>query len=180
MIVSVVASVHYKWWLVKVLKQVHFYQSLVLLWGAELTVVTFSSYFLFFLLFFAVFIPVLGLLLDGTIDPAALIEAFVEEMSYPIFMTFLREPVSINCGHTFCYSCLSGLWKLSRASQDLDHTCPLCQAPMQPRKLCPNWQLASVVDEVHLLGFCMEMGLKTDVCDLHKEPLMCSAKRLTR
>lgn len=66
MIVSVVASVHYKWWLVKVLKQVHFYQSLVLLWGAELTVVTFSSYFLFFLLFFAVFIPVLGLLLDGS------------------------------------------------------------------------------------------------------------------
>lgn len=144
--------------------------------GAELTVVTFSSYFLFFLLFFAVFIPVLGLLLDGTIDPAAL----VEEMSDPIFMTFLREPVSINCGHTFCYSCLSGLWKLSGESQNLDHTCPLCQAPIQPRKLCPNWQLASVIDEVHLLGFCMEMGLKTAVCDLHKEPLMCSAKRLMR
>lgn len=33
MIVPVVASVHYKWWPMKVLKRVHFYQSLVLLWG---------------------------------------------------------------------------------------------------------------------------------------------------
>lgn len=104
MIVSVVASVHYKWQPMKVLKQVHFYQSLVLLWGAEITVVTFSSYFLFFLLFFAVFIPVLGLLLDGTVGPATL----VEEMSYPICMPFLREPVGINCGLTFCHSYLSG------------------------------------------------------------------------
>lgn len=125
MIVSVVASVHYKWWLVKVLKQVHFYQSLVLLWGAELTVVTFSSYFLFFLLFFAVFIPVLGLLLDGTIDPAALVEAFVEEMSYPIFMTFLREPVSINCGHFLLQLSLWTLEALKRVPGLGPHLSPL-------------------------------------------------------
>ncbi|OBS77242.1 hypothetical protein A6R68_16306, partial [Neotoma lepida] len=86
------------------------------------------------------------------------------------------EPVSINCGHTFCHSCLSGLWKLSGESQDLDYTCTLCRAPVQPRKLRPIWQLASVVDKVRLLGFCVEMGLKTDVCTLHKEQLTMFCK----
>ncbi|EGW05567.1 Tripartite motif-containing protein 68 [Cricetulus griseus] len=109
-------------------------------------------------------------------DPAALVEAIVEEVNCPICMTFLREPVSISCGHTFCHSCLSGLWKLSGESQDWGYTCPLCRAPVQPRKLRPNWQLASVVDKVRLLGFCVEMGLKTDVCTLHKEPLTMFCK----
>ncbi|XP_036031205.1 E3 ubiquitin-protein ligase TRIM68 isoform X2 [Onychomys torridus] len=109
-------------------------------------------------------------------NPAALMEAIVEEMNCPICMTFLREPVSINCGHTFCHSCLSGLWKLSGESQDLGYTCPLCRAPAQPRKLRPNWQLASVVDKVRLLGFCMEMGLQRDVCNLHKEQLAVFCK----
>lgn len=109
-------------------------------------------------------------------DPAALVEALVEEVNCPVCMTFLREPVSISCGHTFCHSCLSGLWKVSGESQDWGYTCPLCRAPVQPRKLRPNWQLASVVDKVRLLGFCAEMGLKTDVCTLHKEPLTMFCK----
>ncbi|XP_028638688.1 E3 ubiquitin-protein ligase TRIM68 isoform X2 [Grammomys surdaster] len=109
-------------------------------------------------------------------DPAVLMEAIVEELNCPICMTFLREPVSINCGHTFCHSCLSGLWKLPGDSQNLNYTCPLCRAPMQPRKLRPSWQLASVVDKVRLLGFCMDMGLKTDVCDLHKQQLTMFCK----
>ncbi|KAL6037485.1 hypothetical protein STEG23_036730 [Scotinomys teguina] len=124
-----------------------------------------------------VFIYVLRLLLDGTMDPTALVEAIVEEMNCPICMTFFREPVSINCGHTFCHSCLSGLWKLSGESQDLAYTCPLCRAPVQPRKLRHNWQLASIVDKVRLLGFCVEMGLQTGVCNLHKEQLTMFCKQ---
>lgn len=109
-------------------------------------------------------------------DPAVLVDAIVEEVNCPICMTLLREPVSITCGHTFCHSCLSGLWRLPGDSQNLSYTCPLCRAPVQPRKLRPNWQLASVVDKVRLLGFCMEMGLKTDMCDLHKEQLTMFCK----
>nr|XP_021482740.1 E3 ubiquitin-protein ligase TRIM68-like [Meriones unguiculatus] len=109
-------------------------------------------------------------------DPAVLVEAIVEELNCPICMTFLREPVSVSCGHAFCHGCLFGLWKLPGEAQNLDYICPLCRAPVQPRKLHPNWQLAGVVEKVRLLGFCMEMGLKTDVCELHKEPLTMFCK----
>ncbi|KAI5228244.1 E3 ubiquitin-protein ligase TRIM68 [Manis pentadactyla] len=102
-------------------------------------------------------------------DPAALVEAVVEEVACPICMTFLREPVSIDCGHSFCQSCLSGLWEVPGESQNWSYTCPLCRAPVQPRNLRPNWQLASVVEKVRLLGLHAGMGLKGDMCELHRE-----------
>nr|XP_020039360.1 LOW QUALITY PROTEIN: E3 ubiquitin-protein ligase TRIM68-like [Castor canadensis] len=104
-------------------------------------------------------------------DPVALVEAIVEEVTCPICMNFLREPVSMDCGHTFCHSCVSGLWEIPGGSQNWSYTCPLCQAPVQPRNLRPNWQLASVVEKVHLLRTCPEVGLKGDVCELHREQL---------
>ncbi|XP_047373155.1 E3 ubiquitin-protein ligase TRIM68 isoform X2 [Sciurus carolinensis] len=109
-------------------------------------------------------------------DPTALVQAIVEEVACPICMTFLKEPVSIDCGHTFCHSCLSGLWQVPAESQNWGHTCPLCRAPVQPRNLRPNWQLASVVEKVRLLQLCPGMGLKGDLCELHREQIKMFCK----
>ncbi|XP_004590004.2 E3 ubiquitin-protein ligase TRIM68 [Ochotona princeps] len=109
-------------------------------------------------------------------DPAALVEAMVEEVACPICMAFLREPVSIECGHTFCHSCLSRLWEVPGESQEADCTCPLCRAPVQSGSLRPNWQLASVVDKVRLLGLHPGLGLKGDTCEPHGEQLKMFCK----
>ncbi|KAM6171969.1 E3 ubiquitin-protein ligase TRIM68-like [Erethizon dorsatum] len=109
-------------------------------------------------------------------DPAALVEGIEEEVACPICMTFLREPMSIDCGCTFCCSCLSGLWEVPRESQNLDYTCPLCCAPVQPDNLQPSWQLASVVEKVHLLRLCLGMKLKGDMCELHGKQLKIFCK----
>lgn len=113
---------------------------------------------------------------EGTMDPIALMEAIVEEVACPICMTFLKEPVSIDCGHSFCHSCLSGLWQVPAESQNWGCTCPLCRAPVQPRNLRPNWQLASVAEKVRLLQLCPGMGLKGDVCELHGEQIKMFCK----
>lgn len=109
-------------------------------------------------------------------DPAVLVEAIVEEMACPICMTFLREPVSIDCGHSFCQSCISGLWEVPGEFQNWGYTCPLCRAPVQPRNLRPNWQLANVVEKVRLLGLHPGTGLKGDVCEFHGEQLKMFCK----
>uniref|UniRef100_A0A2K6QEW1 RING-type E3 ubiquitin transferase n=1 Tax=Rhinopithecus roxellana TaxID=61622 RepID=A0A2K6QEW1_RHIRO len=109
-------------------------------------------------------------------DPTALVEAIVEEVACPICMTFLREPVSIDCGHSFCHSCLSGLWEIPGESQNWGYTCPLCRAPVQPRNLRPNWQLANVVEKVHLLRLHPGMGPKGDLCERHGEKLKMFCK----
>uniref|UniRef100_A0A8C5Y0J1 Tripartite motif containing 68 n=1 Tax=Microcebus murinus TaxID=30608 RepID=A0A8C5Y0J1_MICMU len=102
-------------------------------------------------------------------DPTALVEAVVEEVVCPICMTFLREPMSIDCGHSFCHSCLSELWDFPGEPQNWGYTCPLCRAPAQLRNLSPNWQLASVVEKVRLLRLHLGMGPKGDVCERHGE-----------
>lgn len=109
-------------------------------------------------------------------DPAVLVEAIVEEMACPICMTFLREPVSIDCGHSFCQGCISGLWEVPGEFQNWGYTCPLCRAPVQPRNLRPNWQLANVVEKVRLLGLHPGTGLKGDVCEFHGEQLKMFCK----
>ncbi|EAW68835.1 tripartite motif containing 68 [Homo sapiens] len=109
-------------------------------------------------------------------DPTALVEAIVEEVACPICMTFLREPMSIDCGHSFCHSCLSGLWEIPGESQNWGYTCPLCRAPVQPRNLRPNWQLANVVEKVRLLRLHPGMGLKGDLCERHGEKLKMFCK----
>ncbi|XP_012790371.2 E3 ubiquitin-protein ligase TRIM68 [Sorex araneus] len=104
-------------------------------------------------------------------DPTAFVDAVMEDLACPICMTFLREPVSIDCGHTFCHSCLSGLWKAPGESQNSSHTCPLCRAPIKPKNWRPNWQLASVVEKVRLLGLPQGMGQKSNACEQHRERL---------
>lgn len=103
-------------------------------------------------------------------------EAVVEELACPICMAYLREPVSIDCGHSFCHSCLAGLWEVPGESQNWGYTCPLCRTPVQPGNLRPNWQLANVVEKVCLLGLHPGMGLKGDVCELHGEQLKMFCK----
>lgn len=114
--------------------------------------------------------------MTGAMDPAALVEAVVEEVACPICMTFLKEPVSIDCGHSFCHNCLSGLWEVPGESQNWGYSCPLCRAPVQPRNLRPNWQLANVVEKVRRLGLHPGMGLKGDVCETHEEQLKMFCK----
>ena len=109
-------------------------------------------------------------------DPATLMEAVVEEVACPICMTFLKEPVSIDCGHSFCHSCLLGLWEIPGESQNWAYSCPLCRAPIEPRNLRPNWQLANVVEKVRRLGLHPGMGLRADMCEPHREQLKMFCK----
>ncbi|XP_004642029.1 E3 ubiquitin-protein ligase TRIM68 [Octodon degus] len=109
-------------------------------------------------------------------DPAALVEAIEEEVACPICMTFLRDPMSVDCGHTFCNRCLSRLWEVPRESQNYDYTCPLCCAPVQPENLRPNWQLASVVEKVRLLKLCLGKEPKGDMCELHGKQVQAFCK----
>nr|XP_027798676.1 E3 ubiquitin-protein ligase TRIM68 isoform X1 [Marmota flaviventris] len=109
-------------------------------------------------------------------DLVALVEAIMEEVACPICMSFLKEPVSIDCGHTFCHSCLFGLWQVPAESENWGYTCPLCRAPVQLRNLRPNWQLASVAEKVRLLQLCPGMELKGDVCELHRKEIKMFCK----
>ncbi|XP_032719619.1 tripartite motif-containing protein 60-like [Lontra canadensis] len=65
-----------------------------------------------------------------------------EESSCPICLDYLKDPVTINCGHNFCRSCINMMWK------DLDDTfpCPVCRSCFHNKSFRSNRQLSNLTE----------------------------------
>ncbi|XP_028910464.1 E3 ubiquitin-protein ligase TRIM7, partial [Ornithorhynchus anatinus] len=70
------------------------------------------------------------------------------EATCSICLELFCEPVSIECGHSFCRACIARCWDrsggtlLTPAPRALP--CPQCREPARPSQLRPNRQLAGV------------------------------------
>jgi putative hemolysin len=90
-------------------------------------------------------------------DPGAGAEALAlaaelqGEATCSICLELFREPVSVECGHSFCRACIARCWERPDAgSAAATRTlpcplpCPQCREPARPSQLRPNRQLAAV------------------------------------
>ncbi|XP_003800225.1 E3 ubiquitin-protein ligase TRIM7 isoform X1 [Otolemur garnettii] len=73
------------------------------------------------------------------------------EATCSICLELFREPVSVECGHSFCRACIARCWErpgagATAASGGLPCPlpCPQCREPARPSQLRPNRQLAAV------------------------------------
>ncbi|XP_066243131.1 tripartite motif-containing protein 75-like [Saccopteryx leptura] len=69
------------------------------------------------------------------------------EVNCPICLDDLRDPVTIECGHNFCRSCIQRSWADLRGR----FPCPVCRHPCQERHLRSNTQLERMIDIAKLL-----------------------------
>ncbi|XP_004697292.2 E3 ubiquitin-protein ligase TRIM58 [Echinops telfairi] len=79
-------------------------------------------------------------------------ERLREEARCPVCLDFLKDPVSVNCGHSFCFKCISEFCEKSDSAQGGIYACPQCRGPFSPESFRPNRQLASLVESVQQLG----------------------------
>uniref|UniRef100_A0A2I3H9U0 RING-type E3 ubiquitin transferase n=1 Tax=Nomascus leucogenys TaxID=61853 RepID=A0A2I3H9U0_NOMLE len=68
-----------------------------------------------------------------------------EEVTCPICLELLIEPLSIDCGHSFCQACITPNSGESVIGQEGERSCPVCQTSYQPGNLRPNRHLANIV-----------------------------------
>lgn len=93
-----------------------------------------------------------------------------DEARCPVCLDFLQEPVSVDCGHSFCRACISELCDKADSARGGVYACPQCRAPFRPSSLRPNRQLAGLVDSVRRLGLAaIPAGARR--CARHGEPL---------
>ncbi|XP_007952452.1 E3 ubiquitin-protein ligase TRIM7 [Orycteropus afer afer] len=108
------------------------------------------------------------------------------EATCSICLELFQEPVSVDCGHSFCRACIKLCWEragnwAATAPRALPGQlpCPQCREPARPSQLRPNRQLAAVA--TLLRRFSLPAAAPGDrgssdlaapaACSLHGEPL---------
>ncbi|XP_035879635.1 tripartite motif-containing protein 10 isoform X3 [Phyllostomus discolor] len=100
---------------------------------------------------------------------ATSVTSLEDEVNCPICQGSLREPVTIDCGHNFCRGCLTRYCEIPGPDPEEPPTCPLCKEPFRPGSFRPNWQLASVVENIERLKLVSRPSTEEDVCQEHGE-----------
>ncbi|XP_040825677.1 E3 ubiquitin-protein ligase TRIM31-like [Ochotona curzoniae] len=70
-----------------------------------------------------------------------------EEVTCPICLDILKDPVTIECGHNFCHFCTTQLQEASR----YHIKCPLCKSSMKRDTYAPNWLLTNLIQKIRAM-----------------------------
>lgn len=106
---------------------------------------------------------------------SAPLQSLEEEVTCSICLDYLRDPVTIDCGHVFCRSCTTDIHPVSGGRP----VCPLCKKPFTKENIRPVWQLASLVENIERLkvdtgrqpGEVAREQQDTRLCERHQEKL---------
>lgn len=106
---------------------------------------------------------------------SAPLRSLEEEVTCSICLDYLRDPVTIDCGHVFCRSCTADIHPVSGGRP----ACPLCKKPFKKENIRPVWQLASLVENIERLkvdggrqpGEAAQEQAEARLCERHREKL---------
>ncbi|XP_055967049.1 tripartite motif-containing protein 75-like [Sorex fumeus] len=90
------------------------------------------------------------------------------EASCPLCQDYLRDPVTLDCGHNFCESCIQQRW------ENLEDVfpCPVCFHYCPDGNFRRNHQLHHIVDIIKLVPTRTERKQKEEIlCEMHNQVL---------
>nr|XP_015801623.2 tripartite motif-containing protein 16-like [Nothobranchius furzeri] len=92
-----------------------------------------------------------------------------ESISCTICLDFLKDPVTIPCGHSYCMSCIKDFW--DEKDQRRIPSCPRCRQKFRPRPvLVKNTVLAALLEELKKTGLG---AAPADLCYAGPEDVSC-------
>ncbi|GCB86564.1 hypothetical protein scyTo_0027255, partial [Scyliorhinus torazame] len=94
------------------------------------------------------------------------VQSLTEETICPICLDFFTDPVSLDCGHNFCRSCISQCWEKKEIN-----SCPECREEFLERNLRINRALANLTEKARKLKLNPEEKESKLHCEEHQEEL---------
>ncbi|XP_027776361.2 tripartite motif-containing protein 43-like [Marmota flaviventris] len=94
-----------------------------------------------------------------------ILQVFQRELTCSICMNYLIDPVTICCGHSFCWPCLCLFWE---EAQTPAH-CPMCREPSQQIDFKSNICLKNLVSIVRKASVRHFPSSRDHMCVTHKE-----------
>ncbi|KAB0347492.1 hypothetical protein FD754_012349 [Muntiacus muntjak] len=95
-----------------------------------------------------------------------------EEVTCPICLELLTEPLSLDCGHSFCQACITANNMASMSGQNEERRCPVCRISYEPGNLRPNRHVANIVQRLREVKLSPEVEQEKNLCLRHGEKLM--------
>ncbi|KAL2781075.1 putative tripartite motif-containing protein 75 [Daubentonia madagascariensis] len=101
---------------------------------------------------------------------AAAVAGFQAEAKCPICLDYLRDPVTIECGHNFCRSCIQQSW----ADLQDSFPCPVCRYQCEEGHFRSNTQLGRMIEIAKLLHTARSNEKRQEepsLCEKHSQVL---------
>ncbi|XP_069098994.1 uncharacterized protein [Pleurodeles waltl] len=96
---------------------------------------------------------------------AAPLSDLQNEVSCPVCLEYFTDPVTIDCGHSYCRRCITLSWGSAGGTL----TCPQCRRKCTKTDLPRNLQLSNLVEIAQRMS--QQPGDSVDLCERHREPL---------
>ncbi|XP_038672904.1 E3 ubiquitin-protein ligase TRIM52-like [Scyliorhinus canicula] len=93
-------------------------------------------------------------------------ESWTDETICPICLDFFTDPVSLECGHNFCRSCITQCWEKKEIN-----SCPECRQAFTERNLRANRVLANLAEKARKLKLNGKEKESKLHCEEHQEEL---------
>ncbi|KAE8626816.1 hypothetical protein XENTR_v10006769 [Xenopus tropicalis] len=90
-----------------------------------------------------------------------------EELTCPICLDHFSEPVSIECGHSFCRACITRTWRGIHSH----FQCPQCRNISKWKFLRPNRLVGNMVEITGRLAATKMSPVSKKQCEKHQEPM---------
>ncbi|XP_078272355.1 zinc-binding protein A33-like isoform X3 [Rhinoraja longicauda] len=94
------------------------------------------------------------------------VESWTEEAVCPICLDFFTDPVSLECGHNFCRSCITQSW-----DREGRNSCPECREVFTDRTLRVSRALARLAEKARTLSLNRTEKESKLHCEEHQEEL---------
>ncbi|XP_041068177.1 zinc-binding protein A33-like [Carcharodon carcharias] len=101
-------------------------------------------------------------------------EDFTEDLNCPICLDFFTHPVTLDCGHNFCRSCITQCWEKKEIN-----SCPECREVFSELTLRVNRVLANLAEKARKLKLDPKEKESKLHCEKHQEELklFCEADK---